>query len=426
METALSLQKRAPLLLSLGGLVLMATSVSAVSARDPEGVWVRALMVVAIAALAVRSPWLVAAPASAALWLAAGALRVQLYDHAMFDSAMLVELPGVIALAGFAYLSQRLLAKFEKESVRRGATSEALLGIDPVTGVYDERHLRGALEAELTRARRFGHEFAFVLVGVDERRQRFDYRDDEFQASFVATAGLLRGTRTHIDRVFRFGSDAFALILPESSDREVRGLVRRLRRVARDVRPAEGEPGGPLPVHFGATFFPQCATTVDDLLRRAEVAMKLAEKTVNRLQIDGAEAPEMPAPETLRREVVQILAAIDAGKSAAPVTATLAEPEAAIEGNGLSAAPVNGNGHHAVEAGELKDEEPEAGEPALAAITPSEEKLDAVETRILQFVAPSESVAKAASPAEVDDAFSELLRHMDETLGLIRNLKSAS
>jgi diguanylate cyclase (GGDEF)-like protein len=391
------------------------------------------LMVVAIAAVAARGPWFVAAPATLALWLAAGALRGQLYDQGMFTSAMLVELPGVIVLAGFAFLSRQMLGEFEQESVRKGASSETLLGIDPATGVYDERHLRSAIEAELTRARRFSHEFAFVLVGVDERRQRFDYSDEEFQASFGATATLLRGTRTHIDRVFRFGADGFALILPESGEREVRGLVRRLRRVARDVKPPEGEPGVPLPVHFGATFFPQCATTVDDLLRRAEIAMKLAEKTVNRLQIDGAEAPDMPAPETLRREAMRSL---DDGKPAMPATVTLTELEAAIaDGGSATEAKAEASGRATADSVEAAAKEP-VGDDRQAvqsrsltlASAAQEEKIEAAGARILQFVAPSPD-APATAPAsseDVDDAFSELLRHMDETLGLIKNLKSAS
>jgi GGDEF domain-containing protein len=171
-----------------------------------------------------------------------------------------------------------------------------------MTGVFEESQLRSSLEIELSRSRRFGRGFAFVLVGIDEMRQRFDYRDEEvWQASFAATAELLRGTRANVDRVYRYGPAGFALLLPESGPKEVNGLVRRLRRVGRKAKPPEGEPGGPLPAHYGATFFPTCATTVDDLLRRAEIALKISDNNASRVQLDGAEAPEMPPVETLRQ-----------------------------------------------------------------------------------------------------------------------------
>jgi GGDEF domain-containing protein len=162
--------------------------------------------------------------------------------------------------------------------------------------------LRGALEVELSRSRRFNRSFALVLVGIDELRQRFDYRDEEvWQASFAATAELLQGTRANVDRVYRYGPVGFAVVLPESGPKDVNGLVRRLRRIARKAKPQEGEPGGPLPAHYGATFFPTCATTVNDMIRRAEIALRLADNNANRVQLDGAEAPEMPPAETLRQ-----------------------------------------------------------------------------------------------------------------------------
>ncbi len=133
-------------------------------------------------------------------------------------------------------------------------------------------------------------------------RQRFDYRDQEtWETSFAATADLLGGTRTNVDHIYRFGPSAFALVLPESSPKDVEGLVKRLRREARKAKPKEGEPGGPLPAHYGGTFFPSCATTVNDLLRRAEIALRIAENNPSRIQLDGAEAPEMPPVETLRQ-----------------------------------------------------------------------------------------------------------------------------
>jgi diguanylate cyclase (GGDEF)-like protein len=242
------------------------------------------------------------------------------------DLNMVLELPSLLGLAAFSALAHLSLRRFEDENLLAGAMREDLVGVDLATGVYEERLLRPALDSELSRSRRFNREFAIVLIGVDEMRQRFDYRDEQsWRASFTSTAHLLRGTRTNIDRVYRYGETAFALLLPESGEREVRGLVRRLRRVSKRTTPPEGEPGGPLPTHFGATFFPQCATSVDDLLRRAEVALRIAERNPNHLQFDSAEAPGQPDPETLRRLPVQPVI-----NARTPIAATSAPADTAV------------------------------------------------------------------------------------------------
>jgi len=236
---------------------------------------------------------------------------------------MMLELPGLLGLAAMSSIARMALRDLEQEDVMIGMTSESA-GVDPLTGVFEESHLRNSLEIELSRSRRFGRSFAFVLVGIDEKRQRFDYRDESiWQASFAATAELLRGTRNNVDRVYRYGPAGFALVLPESGPKEVNGLVKRLRRVARKANPQEGEPGGPLPAHYGATFYPTCATTVDDIIRRAEIALRISDGNASRVQIDGAEAPEMPPVETMRQA--------GAGASEIVVPETTSRPEVRVQ-----------------------------------------------------------------------------------------------
>jgi GGDEF domain-containing protein len=245
----------------------------------------------------------------------------------------------------------------------------------------------------MLRARRFSRRFAFVLVGVDEINQRFDYRSEaEWDAAFKATADLLRGTRVGIDRVYRYGDDCFALLLPESGEEDVRGLVRRLTRVGKNVTPSVGEQGGPLPVHFGATFFPECATTVETLIQRAEVAVRLADKSPTRLQLDGAEAPEPPPPETLRRPV------------APPVER---QPAPAIETTGQrDGMPLWSNLE--VELGHVV-----AANGGNSALGPAQAQ-----------TALSGRPGASANPAgAIDTAFSDLVKHLDETLNLLRGIK---
>src|SRR5688572_19634667 len=290
-------RKRTQFYLTVVGLLVCVAAVTAVSARDPSGVSFRIGMVLmAVGAASLLPKQGMALLATVAIWLIPNLARSYVQDTELFDENMLLELVPLMGVSLFTSLARRNLDSLETESMMAGATPDGADLVDPATGVYDERLLRPALEMEVARGRRFNREFAFILVGIDQMRQRFDYRDETaWEASFIATAKMLRGTRNHVDRVYRYGMSSFALVLPESGARDVQGLVRRLTRAARRSSPAEGEPGGPLPCHYGATFFPQAATTTDDLLRRAEVVMRLAENSPTRVQLDGAEAPEMVA-----------------------------------------------------------------------------------------------------------------------------------
>jgi diguanylate cyclase (GGDEF)-like protein len=421
----LARKKRTALYLSIVGLMLMVAAISTISARDPDGVTLRIGMILVTVGAAMWLPWQALVPAVLVAWLGPNIGRGMMEEeYALFNTNMMWELPGLLGLAAFASFARVALRELEEEHLLLGLNGDAAMGLDPQTGVYDESQLRISIEAELSRSRRFGRTFALVLVGIDEMRQRFDYRDEaSWQESFNATAELLRGTRHNVDRVYRYGSSGFALVLPESGPNDVNGLVRRLRRVARKARPPEGEPGGPLPAYFGATFFPACATSTEDLLRRAEIALRIADKNANRVQLDSAEAPEMPPVETLRQPEPTLM----------PVEAT--EPEAAaipVSPAAMAApTPLFAEQDGAVEV----DEEPpfevyalQAAEPAVEEYAPSWQSeaplsvLPKPHPRPLLVAMDGGSEKKDA----IDDSVSDALKRLDETLDLIRSLRQRS
>jgi len=367
-------RKRTALYFSIGALMLLVAGLSAISARDPDGITVRTGMILVIVGASMRLPWQALVPTVVAVWLAPNYARNAVEGYALFDTNMLMELPFLLGVAGMSMVARVSLRELEQENVMLGMGRD-FAGTDPITGVFEESQLRSSLEIELSRSRRFSRTFALVLVGIDELRQRFDYRDEDvWQASFAATAELLRGTRANVDRVYRFGPAGFALILPESGPKDVNGLVRRLRRVARKTKPAEGEPGGPLTAHYGATFFPTCAATVDNLLRRAEIALRISDNNASRIQLDGAEAPEMPPLETLRQPDFEGDVALASTESTGEEAALTAQGEA------VAAAPAL----HIV--GSTEEEQPIA---APLAIEPGEAMI-------------AESAAEAPQPIRAD------------------------
>lgn len=412
-------KKRTALYFSIGGLLLMVAAISTLSVRDPDGVTLRIGMILVAVGAAMWLPWQALVPAVLVVWLGPNIGRNLMEDYALFNLNMLLELPGLGGLAAFSSFARIALRDLEEEHLLLGLNGEAAMGLDPQTGVYNERQLRISVESELSRSRRFSRSFALVLVGIDEMRQRFDYRDEAtWQQSLNATAELLRGTRHNVDRVYRHGSGGFALILPESSPDDVNGLVKRLRRVARRVRPAEGEPGGPLPAYYGATFYPTCATSTDDLMRRGEIALRIAGQNASRVQLDGAAAPEQPPAETLRQLAEAKTAIEEEQPTELPVDAPASVPQplfAAEESTEVEEPPFE---VYALQ----------APEPAVEEYAPSWQS--EAPLSVLPKPRPRPLLVALEGGAETDDpidsSVSDALKRLDETLELIRSLKQRS
>ena len=415
-------RKRTFFYLSVVGLLVCVAAVTAVSARDPSGVSFRVGMVLmTVGAASLVSRPIMAVVATVVIWLAPNAARSAVQDVELFGTNMLLELAPLIGIAMFTGIARRHIDNLDAGS-KPGPPAE-IEDVDPLTGAYDERLLRSALEMEVARARRFNREFAFVLVGIDAMRQRFDYRDEAaWEASFIATAKLLRGTRHNVDRVYRYGISSFALLLPESNAKDVQGLVRRLRRAARRSTPAEGEPGGPLPCHYGATFFPQAANTIDELLRRAEVALRVAENSPTRLQLDAAEAAELVPPETLRSAMteerpVALQAFRDGPGPAEP--AQVAPHAGAVMPTAELPPPISLAASRRPVEGSPRPQ-PDQAEPA-----PPRGELPPPQP-ITPHLPPEPQQPSLPLDPALDDALLRLLQRMEETEELMRSLRKAS
>ncbi len=440
MMAELSSKNRVWLFGSVAALLALTAGVSAISVGDPDGLWLRFGMIMFIVGTALWMPLPVVLVTILLIWFGPNYARGQLSDPATLRTELLLELPGLIGLAAMATLFRRQVKAIEEESQALNSFVGLQSEIDQDTGVYQERLLHESIERELVRSRRFGREFAVMLAAIDPMRAKFDYREEEkWQQGIKATAFVLLNTRTHIDRVYGYGDGAFALLLPETGSKDITGLVRRLGRAAKAADPPEGEPGGPLPLHFGVTFFPHCATTADDLLRRAEVALRIAEKSPNRLQLDGAEAPDMPAPELLRKdEEDETYVDALAGKW---LGAEAPEEERGVESMPNLAAPAL----MAATGPALPQDQPDAAAPAASFVlseadqvaaqswsateaVEAEAALAGGEAKVETSDAPQVEVAASATPGvepALQDAMSDMLKRMEETLALFRSRKVA-
>jgi diguanylate cyclase (GGDEF)-like protein len=166
---------------------------------------------------------------------------------------------------------------------------------DPLTGLANRRLLDARLDEELERARRHGTHLAFVLVDVDDFKQFNDRYGHQCGDEILRTFGaLLANSLRELDLAGRFGGEEFALVLPGTPVAGACLLAEQIRRSLAEID-VPGPAGERLRItaSFGAAAYPDCATTVDQLIQVADRSVYEAKRR-GKDQVVGAGA-SMPA-----------------------------------------------------------------------------------------------------------------------------------
>jgi diguanylate cyclase (GGDEF)-like protein len=147
---------------------------------------------------------------------------------------------------------------------------------DPLTGLQNRRGFEETFGTEVERARRHDRPLS-VLVGDLDHFKRVNDRlgHPAGDAALVRVGELLRAGRRRIDRVARTGGEEFALILPETADRDAYIVAERLRAA---VESAFADRPVPMTMSFGLSTFPEHGATADSLLASADQALYAAKE----------------------------------------------------------------------------------------------------------------------------------------------------
>jgi diguanylate cyclase (GGDEF)-like protein len=168
------------------------------------------------------------------------------------------------------------------ENARLHRLVERQANTDGLTELPNRRHFEEALEAEISRAERFGGGLALVLADLDDFKQVNDRYGHQAGDDVLRTfAGILRDTVREIDLPARYGGEEFAVLLPQTDIEGAHNLAERLRR-ALASRPMTTQPGSLVAVtaSFGVASFPAAPTpaalfaAADDALYQAKRAGK--------------------------------------------------------------------------------------------------------------------------------------------------------
>ena len=172
---------------------------------------------------------------------------------------------GLVALMLLALVLARPLLRAFRWTEEQASEAR----IDSLTGLANRRALEEVLAAEISRAQRFAHQLAIVVLDLD----RFKEINDNFghaagDVMLRAVSQLLSSLARQGDSVARWGGEEFVVVLPET---DLEGALRFAERLRRTIEAhAVGD------MHTSAscgvsTMLPD--DSVDDLLGAADQAL---------------------------------------------------------------------------------------------------------------------------------------------------------
>jgi len=203
--------------------------------------------------------YLVAAGSTLALSLIVARQVLSIYENAALNRAL-----------AFRTDELQVLLKETQQIARR----------DQLTGLPNRLALMEDIEAEIGRARRYGHHVGLALFDVDGFKKFNDtFGHVEGDQLLRAIAQAMQRAVRQTDRLYRYGGDEFILVMPETEPDDVASVVERLRGAATKAPCAvwgKTAPKFAISVSAGMTTFPAGGSDVDGLIRTADQGLYAA------------------------------------------------------------------------------------------------------------------------------------------------------
>ncbi|HNB53073.1 MAG TPA: diguanylate cyclase [Anaerolineales bacterium] len=170
----------------------------------------------------------------------------------------------------------------EDITLRKQAEEELkrLAALDPLTGIFNRRHLFKLAGLVFEQAKRYGRELSVMMIDADHFKQINDqYGHTTGDQVLQALAQYLTRLIRKADLLGRYGGEEFLIILPETSLKRAYQAGERLltymhqHPIQTRLRPI------PLTLSIGvACFDPETTPTLDKLVDQADQALYLAKQ----------------------------------------------------------------------------------------------------------------------------------------------------
>ena len=152
---------------------------------------------------------------------------------------------------------------------------EQLAITDPLTGIYNRRYFERELRSELERARRYGWPVSILVLDIDRFKLFNDtYGHETGDEVIRRVAQAIVTSCRRVDIVGRCGGDEFAVVLPQTDDRSVAIVAKRiLSALEKEAFQAPDGTKVPISTSIGAASYPSDIDESDQLFSLADAAM---------------------------------------------------------------------------------------------------------------------------------------------------------
>ena len=159
---------------------------------------------------------------------------------------------------------------------------EDMAARDGLTGLYNHRYFREALEAELSRCRRYKRVLSLIFADVDFFKNYNDTQGHVAGDALLSTLAKLMTSKSRESTIVaRYGGEEFVFLAPETGGRGVLQYAENIRSLV-EAHPFEGreaQPGGRITLSLGVATYPEDGTDANALLRHADEALYRAKSS---------------------------------------------------------------------------------------------------------------------------------------------------
>ena len=148
---------------------------------------------------------------------------------------------------------------------------------DPLTGLFNRKHLMETLAAEVIRSLRHNHTFALFIIDIDHFKRINDtFGHQKGDDVLRCLADVFRKSIRDCDYVARYGGEEFIILLPETGRRGAIEAAERIRISA--AKESVGLEAGSISVtvSIGISLFPDNGADVKTVIQQADKALYIA------------------------------------------------------------------------------------------------------------------------------------------------------
>ena len=172
----------------------------------------------------------------------------------------------------------RLRETLKRESIR-----------DPLTGLYNRRHMEASLERETSRAERLHISLGLIMFDVDHFKHFNDtFGHDAGDLVLRKIGEVVKGHVRKEDIACRYGGEEFLLILPGMSPEGLKARAEEVRRNVKKIKLVYQGKDLAVTISLGVAVLPQHGPTIED-------AMKAADDALYQAKADGRDQAVMAA-----------------------------------------------------------------------------------------------------------------------------------